>query len=175
MTNPYGWHGGPQPWGQHEAGFLPAGSNPQGGFAPPQQQPYIPPPEYGQYRFGPPPSYAPPPPPPPPKRKSRTPWIVGALLAALLAAIVLVLGFVTPGLLIKTVFDADGVGKGVRQILHDSYRLDGVQSVSCPADQPVKASHSFDCRVTIGGQPQLVTVTVTDADGRYEVSRPKAL
>lgn len=107
------------------------------------------------------------------RKKSALPWIVAGLLAVVLAAIVLVLGFVAPGSLLRNVFDSRGVADGVRQVLRDTYRVDGVGSVSCPADQPAELGSRFDCRADIAGASRDVTVTVTDSDGRYEVGHPR--
>lgn len=108
-----------------------------------------------------------------PREKSALPWIVGGLLAVVLAAIVLVLGFVAPGSLLRNVFDSRAVADGVHQILRDAYRVDAVRSVSCPADQPAEPGARFDCRAVIGDESKTVTVSVVDADGRFEVSRPR--
>lgn len=144
---------------------------------------------YGQYADFSPPSYAVPPSPrvspaaqvpptggaarPGRRRSSGLPWIVGGLLAVVLAAIVLVLGFVVPGSLVQKVLDPSAVADGVHQVLRDSYRVDGVGSVSCPAEQPVQVGTRFDCRAVVGGEEKSVTVTVTDSDGRYEVGQPR--
>ncbi len=108
-----------------------------------------------------------------PRKKSALPWIVGGLLAVVLAAIVLVLGFVAPGSLLRNVFDSRAVADGVHQILRDAYRVDGVQSVSCPADEPAEPGTRFDCRAVIGDESKTVTVAVVNSDGRFEVSRPR--
>lgn len=140
---------------------------------------------YGQYADFSPPSHelpptteAPPvaevrPPGPAKPKKSGLPWLVAGLLAVVLAAIVLVLGFVVPGSLLRNVFDARGVADGVRQVLRDVYRVDGVRSVSCPAGKPADPGTRFDCQAIIGGESKTVTVTVTDSTGRYEVGHPR--
>ena len=110
---------------------------------------------------------------PAPRKESGLPWIVGGLLAVVLAAIVLVLGFVAPGSLLRNVFDSRGVADGVHQVLRDAYRVDGVQSVSCPADEPAEPGTRFDCRAVVDGESRTVTVAVVDSDGRFEVSRPR--
>ena len=107
------------------------------------------------------------------RKKSGLPWIVGGLLAVVLAAIVLVLGFVAPGSLLRDVFDSRGVADGVQQVLRDAYRIDGVRSVSCPGGQPAEPGTRFDCRAVIGDKSRTVTVAVVDSDGRFEVSRPR--
>jgi hypothetical protein len=182
MTNPYGPPGGhPRPWGQqpqgpgaHPGGMAGPGYGQHGGYV---QQPYGAPPGYGQYAYAPhqggygaPPGFGPP---PQPRRKSRLPWILATLIGLVIVAIVLVTGFVTPGLLIRTVFDANSVQRGVQQILEQSYRFGNVQSVTCPRDEPVERSRTFDCQVDLGGQNKSVTVTVKDTKGVYEVGYPK--
>ena len=107
------------------------------------------------------------------RKKSGLPWIVGGLLAVVLAAIVLVLGFVVPGSLLRNVFDSRAVADGVQQVLRDAYRIDGVRSVSCPGGQPAELGTRFDCRAVIGDESRTVTVAVVDSDGRFEVGRPR--
>lgn len=110
---------------------------------------------------------------PAPRKTSGLPWIVGGLLAMVLAAIVLVLGFVAPGSLLRNVFDSRAVADGVHQVLRDAYRVDDVRSVSCPGGQPAELGTRFDCRAVIGDESKTVTVAVVDSDGRFEVSRPR--
>jgi len=69
------------------------------------------------------------------------------------------------------VFDAAALGRGVRAVLTDDYGL-VVDSVTCPANTRVEQGASFQCDVTIGGQPRQVTLTITDDVGAYTVSRP---
>lgn len=71
------------------------------------------------------------------------------------------------------VFAQTALQDGVRQILVDKYMVAGVQDVTCPAHARVEAGTTFDCTVTIDGEPRSVTVTVKNADGAYEVSQPK--
>lgn len=100
------------------------------------------------------------------------PWIllgIGLLVIAggVVAALVLT------GALGKTTFDNSAVQRGVQQILTDSYGIDKVSNVSCPAGQEVKVGKTFDCSVTIDNQQRAVTITVKSDKGDYEVSQPK--
>lgn len=177
MTSPYGPPGGPPPWGQppQGPGMYPGGV-PQAG--PAYGQPGYPPPAYG-----PPPGYgqrppqpgfgAPPPVPAPKKKRSALPWVLGSAVLVVVAAVVLVLGFVTPGWFVRTVFDASSVEKGVQQTLEGSYRLGKVESVSCPSGQAVRPQVRFDCQVTVNGAEKTVTVTVKNDKGTYEVGHPR--
>lgn len=192
MTNPYGPPGPPPPpqWGRPAQGsgrspgrYVPAEQGlrdgPHAGFgSPAPQSPYgVAAPPYGlpreqasgQEGFG----GSAPPPLPPRRRGNIVPWIFGSLLLLILAGVVLVLGFGTPGLLVRTVFDAKAVEAGVRQIVEGSYRVGQVDSATCPPEQPVEPARSFECVVSIGGQDRNVTVTAKDTEGIYEVSRPR--
>ncbi|MDR7303468.1 DUF4333 domain-containing protein [Haloactinomyces albus] len=100
-------------------------------------------------------------------RRSRGPWLLGGL--GVVAAAVVFLGFVAPGWFHRTVFSADAMQKGVQRILEDVYGVSGIDSVTCPSGEPVEASHTFECRVTVDGRNRTVTITVTDAEGTYEV------
>ncbi|MFJ1759609.1 DUF4333 domain-containing protein [Amycolatopsis sp. NPDC088138] len=70
------------------------------------------------------------------------------------------------------VLDPAAVGDGVRKILLDSFRITGVEGVTCPAGQPVVIGRAFACTARIGGTAKLVPVTVLGADGRYRVDPP---
>ncbi|WP_160148809.1 DUF4333 domain-containing protein [Amycolatopsis alkalitolerans] len=71
------------------------------------------------------------------------------------------------------VFDTGALQNGVRQVLTQSYGLTDVTGVRCPSGQAVQVGVSFDCAVTVAGEPKSVTLTVQTADGTYQVSAPK--
>jgi Domain of unknown function (DUF4333) len=103
--------------------------------------------------------------------------VVG-LLAALVVAVVLVLGFWTPGFFVTTKLDVNSAQSGVQQILtdeSDGYGAKNVKDVKCNnGESPtVKKGETFDCEVSIDGTKRQVTVTFQDDDGTYEVGRPK--
>ncbi len=103
--------------------------------------------------------------------------IVG-LLAALVVAVVLVLGFWKPGFFVTTKLDVNSAQSGVQQILtdeSDGYGAKNVKDVKCNnGESPtVKKGETFDCEVSIDGTKRQVTVTFQDDDGTYEVGRPK--
>lgn len=192
MSSPYGPQGGYPQWGQQpqgpgmQPGGVPPGYPPPGGYAP-QQPPQAPPPQQPQqpypqqqYGYGQPQPYYPspggfgfPPEQPPRKKRKVWPWVLGGLGALVLLAAVAVLGFVSPGWFVRSVFDASSVQKGVEQTLTDSYGINGVSGVSCPGGQPVEPGSSFQCQVQVDGQSKTVTVTVKNAEGVYEVGHPK--
>lgn len=126
----------------------------------PQQQPY-----YGQQSpgFG----------APEPKRggSGKLLWIVAAVVVVVIAALGIT-GFVVPGFFVTKVLDQSAVQDGVKQML--SRYGDPADSVTCPADQEVKAGNVFTCSAVIGGTARQITVTVLDTNGNYQVSRPPA-
>ncbi|RDH79288.1 DUF4333 domain-containing protein [Mycolicibacterium moriokaense] len=100
------------------------------------------------------------------------------LLAALVVAVVAVLGFWKPGFFVTTKLDVDAAQTGVRQILTDEsngYGAKNVKDVKCNNGQSptVKKGDTFDCEVSIDGTKRQVTVTFQDNSGTYEVGRPK--
>ncbi|MHA6804768.1 DUF4333 domain-containing protein [Salinifilum ghardaiensis] len=109
----------------------------------------------------------------PRRGRARLPWLLSGGAAAVVLAVVAVLGFVAPGWFVRPVFDAAGVQKGIAQTLRDSYRIGDVEQVRCPSGQRVAAGHQFDCRVRIGGETQVVTISVKNDRGVYEVGHPK--
>ena len=103
--------------------------------------------------------------------------IVG-LVAALIVAVVAVLGFWKPGFFVTNKLDVNAAQSGVRQILTDEsngYGAKNVKDVKCNGGQSpkVKKGDTFNCEVSIDGTKRQVTVTFQDDKGTYEVGRPK--
>src|ERR1700727_245649 len=118
------------------------------------------------------------PPPAGPKRSRALVGTVIGVLAAIVVAVVLVLGFWAPGFFVTTKLDVGKAEAGVQQILTDStngYGAKNVKDVKCNSGQhPTrKNGASFDCDVSIDGTKRQVTVTFQDNRGTYEVGRPK--
>ena len=162
---PYGGYGQqPQPTHQYgqppQYGQQPQYGQPSGDFANPyQQNPY-------QQQQQP--------------KKGGGAWIwVTMVVVVLAAAAFLVLGLVTPGFLNTKVFDQAALqgDDGVKKILVDDYKVDNIESVSCPADQEVKQGNKFDCTVKTGGDDAkelTVTITVTNEENaEYQVALPE--
>lgn len=100
------------------------------------------------------------------------------LLAAIIVAVVLVMGFWKPGFFVTTKLDIDAAQTGVQRILTDEangYGAKNVSGVKCNDGQnpTVKKGGTFDCEVSIDGTKRQVTVTFQDDSGTYEVGRPK--
>ncbi|VEG40796.1 Conserved membrane protein of uncharacterised function [Mycolicibacterium flavescens] len=100
------------------------------------------------------------------------------LLAAVIVAVVLVLGFWKPGFFVTTKLDIDAAQSGVQQILTDEangYGATNVKDVKCNDGQnpTVEKGGTFNCEVSIDGTKRQVTVTFQDDEGTYEVGRPK--
>ncbi|MGH3949385.1 MAG: DUF4333 domain-containing protein [Pseudonocardiaceae bacterium] len=71
------------------------------------------------------------------------------------------------------IFDESAVQDDVYQVLTQSYQVEGLGVVMCPAHQRVKAGTEFECTATINGAEKKVPITVTSADGRYSVGYPE--
>ena len=103
---------------------------------------------------------------------------VAGVIALLLVAVVLVLGFWQPGFFVTTKLDVSKAQAGVQQVLSDEtngYGAKNVKDVSCNhgQDPVVKKGGTFDCDVNIDGAKKHVTVTFQDSKGTYEVGRPQ--
>jgi hypothetical protein len=85
-------------------------------------------------------------------------------------AVVGLIAFSTLGA--KTTLDAEAAQAGVAKVLTESYGATEVGEVSCPDDQEVRAGRSFECTLTVDGEHRSVSLTFTDDQGTYEVSRP---
>ncbi|WP_017975825.1 DUF4333 domain-containing protein [Actinopolyspora halophila] len=103
--------------------------------------------------------------------RKRRPWFFAAF-AVLVALGGAFLGLVAPGWFHRSVLDTGSVQAGVRQIVRDSYGMEGVESVSCPSGQPVRPGHSFTCELSPGEEYERVRVVVQDEEGTYAVERP---
>ncbi len=107
--------------------------------------------------------------------------ILGAVigvLAAIIVAVVLVMGFWKPGFFVTTKLDVNKAQDGVKTILTDQtngYGVKNVSDVKCNngKNPTVKKGDSFTCDASIDGQHKQVTVTFQDDTGTYEVGRPK--
>jgi hypothetical protein len=176
-------------YGQQPTGYSPQQYPPPGqyGQQPSQygQQPGAPqygqqPGQYGQQpgQYGQFPPYGAPGPDEGSKRSLAVIGGVVGLLAAIIVAVVLVLGFWKPGFFVTTKLDVDAAQTGVQQILTDEangYGAKNVKDVKCNDGQSptVKKGDTFNCEVSIDGTKRQVTVTFQDDDGTYEVGRPK--
>ncbi|CAM3625852.1 hypothetical protein SMNI109538_03990 [Smaragdicoccus niigatensis] len=69
--------------------------------------------------------------------------------------------------------DQKAVERGVLRVLTDSYDIQNVSDVTCPADEPVTTGHTFTCSVVVNGSSKTVTIKVIDDEGTYEVSKPQ--
>src|SRR5262245_57443126 len=129
--------------------------------------------QYGQY-----PQYAAPGAEEGSKRSLTVIGGVIGLLAAIIVAVVLVLGFWKPGFFVTTKLDINAAQTGVQQILTDEangYGAKNVKDVKCNDGQSptVRKGDTFNCEVSIDGTKRQVTVTFQDDKGTYEVGRPK--
>jgi hypothetical protein len=118
---------------------------------------------------------------PPPGRSKRSLAVIGTVigtLAAIVLAVVLVMGFWAPGFFVTTKLDINKAQRGVQQILTDGttgYGAKNVKDVKCNDGQnpTVKKGGTFTCDVSIDGTKRHVTVTFQDNKGTYEVGRPQ--
>lgn len=170
----------PQQYGQQQADYNP--------------QPYQQPGQYGQPQYG-QPQYGQPPGAPYGQQPGQYPQyqqrgeegskrslaVIGGvigLLAAIVVAVVLVMGFWKPGFFVTKKLDIDAAQTGVQRILTDEangYGAKNVKNVKCnDGENPtVEQGATFNCEVSIDGTKRQVTVTFQDDDGTYEVGRPK--
>jgi hypothetical protein len=112
------------------------------------------------------------------KKSNKTLLIIGGVVAAVIVAVVAVLGFVWPGWFMTTKLDVNAAQTGVQKILTDEtngYGAKNVKDVKCNGgtDPVVKSGQTFNCDVSIDGTKRTVTVTFKDDSGTYEVGRPK--
>ena len=145
-----------QPYPQQQYGqYSPQGQYPQGQY--PQQGQY---PSQGQWNPG--QQQAAP-------SKSKKPLLIAA---GVLAAIVVVGGLVFAfGRTAQ--LDRAAAESGVEQIVIGTYGASTVSGVSCPDGMTVEEGASFECTLEVDGAQRTVTLTMTDDQGTYVVSRPR--
>ena len=69
--------------------------------------------------------------------------------------------------------DGIDVANGVSKVVAESYGAKGLTDIHCPDREPIQIMNTFTCTFRIAGEASEVTVTVTDSDGSFEVSRPR--
>jgi hypothetical protein len=159
-----------QQYGQQPADY---GQQPGAQYGQPPAQYGQQPGQYGQY-----PQYGTPAAEEGSKRSLAVIGGVIGLLAAIVVAAVLVMGFWKPGWFVTTNLDVSAAQSGVQQILTDEangYGAKNVKDVKCNDGKSptVKKGDTFNCEVSIDGTKRQVTVTFQDDSGTYEVGRPK--
>jgi hypothetical protein len=102
--------------------------------------------------------------------KTKKPLLLGGI-----AVLVLVAGGGAAWLLGAfrgDVLDQRSLQDGVVKVLNENYGEPDVKNAQCPADETAVNGTTFDCTVTIGGQPKKVTVRVLNDRPEYEVGAP---
>ncbi|MFF0145837.1 uncharacterized protein DUF4333 [Amycolatopsis sulphurea] len=165
-------------WGQQPPPQAPYGQpydqGQQAGYDPNQQQGYNQPggaqqpPQPGPYDYGQPGGE------PESGGGSKKGLFVGIGVLVVVVVVVAILGFVAPGFFKSEVFNNSQMQTDVAKLLTDTYKIQGVSGVTCPADQKVSDGEKFECTATINGTPQQVPIVVKGTDGNYEVSPPKS-
>ncbi|WP_431940246.1 DUF4333 domain-containing protein [Nocardia grenadensis] len=100
----------------------------------------------------------------------KTGLIIGVAVLVVVLVVGAVVGILT--LTAKDQLDQAAVQTGVAQVLADSYGIDDVKDVQCPAGQEVAVDATFTCDLKVGGEAKKVNIKITKDDGTYEVGRP---
>ena len=92
----------------------------------------------------------------------------------MLLGVVVVAGVVVAILMLtaKDELDQAAVQTGVAKVLEESYGIEDVKDVQCPAGQEVAVDATFTCDLKVGGEDKTVNIKITKDDGTYEVGRP---
>ena len=106
---------------------------------------------------------------PKPKRPKK-PWLIAAAVVVLLGGGAAAWQL---GAFRGDVLDQKSVQDGVRQVLREDFGEGDLRDASCPANEPVKTATTFECSVTVAGQPKKVTVRVLNEQAQVEVGAPK--
>ncbi|MFC8180387.1 DUF4333 domain-containing protein [Rhodococcus sp. NPDC057297] len=101
--------------------------------------------------------------------KSKTPYfVIGGLVAA-----IVVIGGAALAFGGSKNLDPAAAESGVEDIVTGTYGASSVSNVSCPEGKKIEKGASFECSLQVDGFERTVTLTFTDDDGTYEVSRPR--
>ncbi|MGW4366547.1 DUF4333 domain-containing protein [Nocardia takedensis] len=93
---------------------------------------------------------------------------LGLLAVVVIGAVVALVVVLTS----KDKLDQAAVQDGVKKVLTDSYGIQDVADVSCPAGQEVKVDATFECTLKVSGEQKKVNIKITNENGTYEVGRP---
>lgn len=104
-------------------------------------------------------------------RRSKKPFLAGAGVIVLLAGGAV--GAWLLGAFQGDTLDHSAVQDGVVKILREDFGEGDVQNAKCPEDQPVRTGTTFECTVSVAGQPRKVTVRVLNDQAQYEVGMPR--
>ncbi|KZF13035.1 hypothetical protein A2J03_15645 [Rhodococcus sp. EPR-157] len=94
--------------------------------------------------------------------------MIGGLILAVIVIVGLVLAFGGSKNL-----DRAAAESGVEEIVTGTYGASSVSDVSCPDGEKIEEGASFECTLQVDGFDRTVTLTFTDDNGTYEVSRPR--
>lgn len=103
-------------------------------------------------------------------KRSKKPFIAGGVGIVVLAGAGIAAWLL--GLFGGVVLDQQALESEVARVLQESYGERDVTKPDCPADQPVRNGHTFDCSVLIAGQPKAVTIRVLNDKPEFEVGAP---
>lgn len=104
-------------------------------------------------------------------KRSRKPWIIAAAIVVVLAGGGV--GAWQLGAFRGDVLDRKSVEDGVQKVLREDFGEGDLRDASCPANRPIKTGTTFECTVTVAGQPKKVTVRVLNEQAQFEVGAPK--
>lgn len=162
---PQGWWQPQQPPQQGP----PPPAAPHGPPGPPGRQP-----SYGggfQSQYGGLGAFGAAPAPAPPKKGGRRRLLIG------LAAVAVLAGGGAAGWLTAPfqgdVLDPESAQDGVVRVLRESYGEHDVSDAQCPADQEIRAGHTFECTVEVGGRPRTVSIRVLNDKPEFEIGAPR--
>jgi hypothetical protein len=104
-------------------------------------------------------------------KRSKKPWILGGVVVLVLAG-----GGVAAwllGVFQGDVLDRGSVQDGVVRVLRESYGEGDARDAQCPKGQPTKTGTTFECSVTVAGQPKKVSIRVLNDKPEFDVGAPK--
>jgi hypothetical protein len=112
----------------------------------------------------------------PPRRKHS--WLLyGGALTTVVVAVILIVGFASPGIFLVRKLDITQAQAGVERILSDpaGYGARHVSNVTCnDGHSPIiHKGETFTCEATIDRVRQVFVVTFIDDAGSYQVGRPQ--
>ncbi|TVT16470.1 DUF4333 domain-containing protein, partial [Amycolatopsis rhizosphaerae] len=104
-------------------------------------------------------------------KRGKKPLLIAAGVAVVLAAAGV--GAWQSGAFRGPVLDQKSVQDGVQTVLHEAFGESDVRDVHCPEGQPAKTGTTFECTVTVAGQPKKVAIRVLNDQPQFEVGAPK--
>jgi len=105
------------------------------------------------------------------QKRAKKPLLIAGIAIVVLAGAGV--GAWQLGVFSGDVLDQQSVENGVVTVLRQNFGESDVRNVQCPAKESITTGTTFECSLTLSGQPKKVSIRVLNDQAQYEVGAPK--